>query len=322
MLAHLHGRIKRNLAIVLVFALAALLFLLAALTVTGFGSANNLRSILIQSVVLAIAAAGQTFVIIGGGIDLSIPWLMTVSAILTAVLSNGQNSALLWVIPVVLVLATCVGLFNGLGVGVLSVPPIIMTLSTNVMLSGGIVLFVGSAPPSKAPSFVVNLAFGTLLGLPVDLLILVGTIALVSVLLTLTPFGRRLYAIGTSVTVSRFSGVQPFGILLWSYMLSSVAAAVAGIVLLGYVGTAYMGMGDPYQFASIAAVIVGGASVLGGSGHYMGTLAGVLLLTVLNALLIVFNLGAGSISIFYGVTVLLGVWLASLRIGRNRSSVL
>jgi ribose transport system permease protein len=318
MLARWRSRLRRNLSIGLVFALAALLFLIASLAVSGFASANNLRNVLIQAVILAVVGAGQTFVIIGGGIDLSVPWMMTTGGVLIAVLSEGHDAALPGAILVVLALAAGVGLVNGAGVTVLSVPPIIMTLATNVMLSGGIVLYVGDSPPSKAPDSVVNLAFGDVHGLPIDAIILIITLLVSSVLLTLTPFGRRLYAIGTSERVSRFSGVQPLGVVMGSYVLCSLSAAVAGIVLLGYVGTSYLGMGDPYQFASIAAAIVGGASVLGGSGHYVGTLAGVLLLTILNSLLIVFNLGAGSISIFYGVTVLVSVWLASARVGQRR----
>src|SRR5205823_1679001 len=114
---------------------------------------------------------------------------------------------------------------------------------------------------------------------------------LFSVLLSLTVFGRRLYAVGTSPSVSRFSGVSIRNITIGSYILSSIAAAVGGMLLLAYVNNAYFGMGDPFLFTSISAVVVGGASILGGSGHFIGTLGGALLLTIANALLIVFSLG-------------------------------
>lgn len=115
--------------------------------------------------------------------------------------------------------------------------------------------------------------------------------------------------------VSRFSGIQPISVLLPAYMLSSIAAAMAGMVFLGFVGLAYPGMGDRYLFVSIAAVIVGGASILGGSGHYFGTMAGALLITVVNVLLIILNLGAGAINIFYGLIILVSVWIASIQTG-------
>jgi ribose transport system permease protein len=206
-----------------------------------------------------------------------------------------------------------IGLLNGFGIGVLNVPPIIMTLATGVMLNGAIVMVVGLIPPPNSPEFIEELIYGQILGVPNLLIILILTILIVTVLLSFTPFGRKLYAIGTSVTVSRFSGVQPLSVLLRTYALSSVAAVLAGMLLLGFTGTVNLGIGLPYLFPSVAATIVGGASILGGAGHFVGTVAGATLLIMLQALLTLLNLGAGAISMFYGAIILLSVWLASLR---------
>jgi len=133
--------------------------------------------------------------------------------------------------------------------------------------------------------------------------------------LTLTPFGRRIYAVGANTTASRLSGVNTRRVTIVTYMISAFAAAAGGLVLLGFVGRAYAGMADPYQFSTIAVVVVGGASILGGNGNYLGTVAGVLLLTVLTALLQVYSLSAGIIDILYGAIILVSVWLAQQELG-------
>jgi len=315
MLSLMRRQVSQNTQVVFVLIMAVVLYIGVVVVSGGTGAGQSLRNILIQAAILALVAAGQTIVIITAGIDLSVPWVISGSAILTALLSQGQNTALIWVIPVVLAIAGAVGLFNGLGVSVLKVHPIIMTLATNVILTGGVFLFVGIAAPSEAPEFLRFVAHGNILGVPNALLALLITLLVMTVLLHFTPFGRRLYAVGTSQTVSRFSGIQPISVLVPAYMLSSIAAAMAGMVFLGFVGLAYPGMGDRYLFVSIAAVIVGGASILGGNGHYFGTMAGALLITVVNVLLIIFNLGAGTINILYGIIILVSVWIASIQTG-------
>jgi ribose transport system permease protein len=316
-LPRLLGRVRRNLSIPLAFLAALVLFVGAGIWVNGFASAVNARSILIQTAILAVVAAGQTFVILGGGIDLSVPWIMTVAGVVAAV--RAPTHGAVETFAIVLALGALIGLANGIGVTVLQVPPIVMTLATNVMLSGAIVLYVGPSPPSTAPAFASGMLYGSVAGIPGYVLVILVTAAIATVLLTMTTFGRMLYALGTSLRVSRFAGVRTNRVLVGTYILSAVAACIAGIALTGYVGSPFLGMGDPYQFASIAAVIVGGASILGGSGHYLGTLAGALLLTVLLSLLHTFSLGQGAINIFYGATILVAVWLVSPQLRRTLS---
>jgi ribose transport system permease protein len=314
MLHRFLARIWRNLSIALVFGVAFALFLGAGIWVSGFTSTANGKSILIQAAILSVVAAGQTFVILSGGIDLSVPWMMTVAGVIAAVRAptHGAVAAVL----VVLAVGALIGLGNGLGVTLLQVPPIVMTLATNVMLSGAIVLYVGASPPSTAPGFATDMLYGYLFGIPGYIVVIIVTALVSTILLTTTSFGRSLYAVGTSIRVSRFAGVHTNRTVVGAYVLSAIAASVAGIALVGYVGSPFMGMGDPYQFASIAAVIVGGASILGGSGHYLGTLAGALLLTVVLSLLHTFSLGQGAINIFYGATILVAVWLVSPQLRR------
>jgi ribose transport system permease protein len=135
--------------------------------------------------------------------------------------------------------------------------------------------------------------------------------AAATLLLSKAAFGRYLYALGTNVTVAEFSGVPTTRTALLTYVISGFTAALAGVLLTGYSGQAYLGMGDAYLFTSIAAVAVGGASILGGSGHYLGTVAGAMVLTILTGLLPALNLSSGALLIVYGAVILVTVSIGS-----------
>jgi ribose transport system permease protein len=137
-------------------------------------------------------------------------------------------------------------------------------------------------------------------------------IVIVTYVLSCTPFGRRLYAVGLNRRVALFSGVNVKLETMAVYVISSVAAGFAGIALAGYVGTTYLGMGDPYLFTSVAAVAIGGAALLGGTGNYIGTVAGALTLSVLNALLPGLGFQPAVLDIVYGAVILIAVAAASL----------
>jgi ribose transport system permease protein len=312
MIVH-RGLFRQHRQLVILLAITALTWAAAALMVNGFATGASARNILMQVVTLAIVAAGQTVVIISGGIDLSIPWMMSVAAILTTYFTGGHDAALVWALPTVFGVALLVGVFNGLGVGLLRVHPIIMTLASNVILSGAIILITGTIPPAVPPSAIKWVGQGDVGGVPVAFLLLAVVALATTVLLGYTSFGRRVYAVGSNESVSVFSGVRPVRVLVGAYVVSSFAAALGGIFLLGYVGIAFAGMGEKFLFSSVAAVVVGGASILGGSGSYFRTLLGVVLLTLVNILLTVFSMSAGAISIFYGLTILISVWLGSWR---------
>ena len=124
-------------------------------------------------------------------------------------------------------------------------------------------------------------------------------------------FGRYLYALGSNRTVATLSGVPVARTTITAYAISGMTAALAGILLTGYSRQAYLGMGDPYLFTSIAAVAIGGASILGGTGSYLGTIAGALVLTILTGVLPIFRLDAGALRIIYGLVILVTVSIAA-----------
>ncbi len=303
--------LRRHRAILFAYLGMIALLLLTSLVAPGFLAPSHLRSTAVLAAFIGIVALGQTFVIIGGGIDLSVPWVLNAAAVLMTLAAAGQDAPLLWVAPLILAAGALVGAVNGLGVAFFGVPPIIMTLAVNVILQGGILVYTGGAPTATAPPAMQFLAVGRIAGIPVVLFIWIALAAMASVLLSKTAFGRQLYAVGTSPTVAEFSGVPTLRTAVLAYTLSGFTAALAGMLLTGYTAQAYLGMGDPYLFTSIAAVAIGGASILGGSGHYVGTIAGAFVLTILTGLLPALNLSSGALLIVYGVVILLTVSLAS-----------
>jgi len=306
--------------IVRVYAATIALLLLAGAMSPGYLNGGHLGSVAILAAFVGIVALGQTFVIIGGGIDLSVPWVLNGTAIFVTLLANSHNGPLIWAVPLLLGTGALVGLVNGLGAAFLGIPPIIMTLAMNVILGGFVLLVTGGAPTAPAPSVIRFGAVGRLHGFPVVLGIWAMLIAGATVLLSKTAFGRHLYALGTSVRVAEFSGLPTLRTTVLTYTISGLAAALVGMLLAGYSGQAYYGMGDPYLFTSIAAVAIGGVSLMGGSGHYLGVVAGAFLLTILTSILATLNIYSGTLKIVYGSAILAAVSLASgvppgLRIG-------
>jgi ribose transport system permease protein len=311
-------RLSGNRSILFAYAGAIVLFVATSVFSSGFASANHVRILLIQASFIGIVALGQTFVILGGGIDLSIPWTLNGAAILVTLFADGKNGPLWWAIPLVLAMGAGVGLVNGIGIAFLGVSPIIMTLGMNVILSGALLLYTNGSPTASAPPAIDTLATGRVGPIPVDTIVWAGLALAATLVLTWTAFGRHLYALGTNRTVAQFSGIAISRVTVFTYVVCGMTSALAGIVLTGYVGQAYLGMGDPYLFSSVAAVAIGGASILGGSGHYLGTVAGALILTVLAGLLPILNLDPAALQIIYGVVILVTVAAATIP---NRQAV-
>jgi ribose transport system permease protein len=297
--------------ILLSYAAAFLLFVLVSLYSPGFANPSHVATLITVAAFIGIVAIGQTMVIIGGGIDLSVPWIMNSAAILVTALAHGQNWPLLWIVPLVLLIGCAVGVVNGIGIALLRVPPIVMTMSVNVIAQGLLLIATRGFPPPPAPRALTYIAAGKLGPVPVMLIVWVVLAALVVLVERRTAFGRYLYAMGSSRSVATLSGVPVVRTTIVAYAISSLTAALAGLLLCGYSRQAYLGMGDPYLFTSIAAVAIGGVSILGGTGSYLGTIAGALVLTILTGVLPIFRLDAGALRIIYGLVILVTVFIAS-----------
>jgi ribose transport system permease protein len=287
---------------------AILVFVVGELIQPGFASANGIKTVLVVASFVGLVAAGQTLVVLIGGIDLSVPWMMNSMAVLLAAVAAGSNARAAWVVPLVLVTGAVLGAVNGFGVAVLSVPAVVMTLGMNGVLQGLTLGLTGGFTcgtcGSAAPPVLDRAVNGSVLGIPGQLVILVVVAVLVTVLLSWTSFGRRVYATGTNRRASLLAGVNVARLTVALYALSGLFAALAGILLTAYGGKATLGMGDPYLFQSIAAVVIGGVSILGGRGHYLGALAGSVTLTALVSVLLAKDMPDYGRDIVYGVVVL------------------
>jgi len=288
--------------VVVACLVALLLFVIGSFIVSGFASIANVRTILTLASFIGIAAAGQTTVVITGGIDLSNPWVMASSALLLGVLAHSDGS-LVWAIPVVLAYGAGIGAINGLGVAFFGVSPIIMTLAMNTILTG-FASVINAQLAVNVPNLITNLSSNHVGPFTVDVFIWVVVGLVVLAYLTLTVRGRSIYSIGSNIKVARFSGMRVQSSLVSAYVVSGVMAVCAGIMVAGYGAQAYGGLGDPYLFTSIAAVAIGGVSIYGGSGSYTGAAAGALIIALLSAILVAKSLGPAVLDVVYGAVII------------------
>jgi ribose transport system permease protein len=296
------------------------IFVAASIYNSGFASFDNIRQILIFSSLLGIAALGETLVILGGGMDLSVPSILTFSGITIGKFSGPSHWSGVEGISLLVVIGALIGLVNGIGVTRLRIPPIIMTLAVGGLVTSYIEA-TGSLQSSASgvPGIVKTLAQGKVGPVPLVVILWVLSAVLTGIVLRHTAFGRFLYAVGSNPIASGFAGIQVTRTRITTYVISGCASVVAGILLAGYLGTSYLGMGTPYLFGSIAAVALGGAVISGGKGSYWGTVAGALTLTLLTGVLPLLHLSTQDLDIVYGLVILGGVVLARA-IGQRRHS--
>ncbi len=290
--------------IVMLYALCALLWVVAGIAFPGFASLGHLRYVLELSAILGIVAAGQTLVIVTAGIDLSAGAMITFAAIFgpsitLAMGDNGVASTL-----ALLALTSAIGAANGAAIAWLRIHPMILTLASATILTGVMLLVSGGTAVGVSSPVVIWLAQGHVYGVSISILVWLVVAALVGFLLRGTVIGVWMYAIGTSARASELSGVRERLVLVVVYAISAGLAGLTGVLLAGVTMQGSIGIGDPYLLLSIATVVVGGTSILGGHGGYAGTIAGSILLTTVTSIITVVDLSAGWRNIVMGVLVL------------------
>ncbi|PZQ97216.1 MAG: ABC transporter permease [Cereibacter sphaeroides] len=273
----------------------------------NFLSAEYLLQQLKVASFLGIIATGTMIVILLGHIDLSVPWAVTVGAMMACAAAGFGPFGSAMAIPFGILCGATIGLVNGIGVAYLRIPSMIVTLATNAVAQGVMVVYTGGfAPQDSATPAMRFLATGTILpGIPNAVLIWFLTGLAAWFLLSRTVFGRSVYGIGNRERAAYLSGIDTRRVVLIAFILAGALSAFAGILLAGYASKAAQSMGDVYLLPAIAAVVLGGTSILGGRGSYMGTVAGAILVTLLQSILSVMQMPEAGRQIIYGAVIVL-----------------
>ena len=273
-----------------------------------FLSVSNITNVFTQVSVNAIIAIGMTFVILTGGIDLSVGSTLAISGAVGASIVKSTGNVFLAII-VAAVIGIAVGLINGLLVSKGKLQAFIVTLATMTIFRGATLVFTEGTPISKLPEALVKIGNGKLgfMPIPVIITIIIAIIAVYA--LSQTRFGRYLYALGGNEEASRLSGINTDKIKTLVYVVSGFASAIAGVIITSRIGSASPNAGTGFELDAIAAVVIGGTSLAGGEGTITGTLIGALIIGVLNNGLNLMNVSPFYQSIVKGLVILIAVLL-------------
>jgi ribose transport system permease protein len=293
-------------AIVWAFGCIVLVLLVGSVYSSSFLSADYLLQQLKVASFLGVIATGTMIVVLLGQIDLSVPWVVATGGMMATAATGWGPLGELLAIPVGVACGVALGLVSGLGVAFLRIPSMVVTLAMNAVAQGLMIVHTGGFSPQDSSSRAMRfLATGdSLLGIPNAVLVwaVVGTMAVF--LLTRTTFGRTVYAIGNRERAAYLSGANTRLVVMAAFGLSGGLSAFGGVLLAGYASKAAQAMGDPYLLPAIAAVVLGGASILGGRGSYLGTVAGVILITLLQSILSVMQMPEYGRHVAYGIVII------------------
>jgi ribose transport system permease protein len=293
-------------AVATAFGCIILLLFLGSLYSSSFLSPEYLLQQLKVASFLGVIATGMMMVILLGQIDLSVPWVVAVGGMMSTAATGWGPTGEALAIPFGVLCGVALGLANGFGVAYLRIPSMIITLAVNAVAQGLMVVHTGGFSPQDASSAAMRvLATGhTLFGLPNALLVWAAVGGATVFLLSRTTFGRAIYGIGNRERAAYLSGVKTQRVVLFTFAIAGGLSAFGGVLLAGYASKAAQAMGDAYLLPSIAAVVLGGASILGGRGSYIGTIAGVILITLLQSILSVIQMQEAGRQVIYGVVII------------------
>ena len=298
-------------AAVTALLLAALIIYLA--TGVNFFRITNLLNVARTFSMLAIAALGQTLVIISGGLDLSIGEVISTSNVFAATFMDGRDALILPITLLTLGFGAAVGLVNGLLITKRNVPPFIATLGMSILINGARLIWTQGMARGKVPPALVELGTGTSLGVPNLVFVFIVIGILVSVTLNRTGYGRRLYASGTNSLVADLCGVRSDRIKIITYILCGMSGALVGILLGGYTGMSDQLIGEGWDLDTIAASVLGGAVIGGGFGSVRGTIMGVFIMLVITNLSLLARFPIQSQMMIQGVLIIAALYLNARR---------
>lgn len=277
-------------------------------------SLDNWANVLGRSIALGITALGQTFAILVASIDLSVANLISAAAVLASFIMNGDPAMMLPATLAVLALGLVVGLANGLVVTKLGVNPLIATLAMALVIQGVLSAFFtnfAGAVPAEFQFF----AYGTVAGLPFSLLFLAALTVLAWVVLRFTRFGSNVYAVGGNAEAARLAGIKTDRVVCLAHVICSLCAAIAGLYLASRLrsGAPWIGRDGVYDLESIAVVVIGGTVLAGGRGGVWGTIAGVMIFSLIDSIFNLAGVDAFAKQVIRGVIIVAAVAFYAVR---------
>lgn len=304
--------------LIIAFLLIIFLFILGEIVVGSFLSFNQILLTVKLASFIALFGLCQMIVIAAGGsgLDLSVGYAATLTAVITAAIMNGQNSNLWAAILIALGLGLAVGLGNGLLAAYAKLPPLVVTLAMSNILQGTINVYTAGHNITGRPSPVLQIIAAKSSGIfPNILFVLIIVAVLVMVIMYKTKWGLKLFGVGNNETTAYLSGVNVRLVRCIAFMISGVLASLIGLLLLGNMGIAFKDMGSNYVMPSIAAAVVGGVSLTGGDGNYLGVILGAIFLQTLTNLLVALGWGDAGKWTGFGIVlfILLIVYVSNRR---------
>lgn len=296
----------------------ALIILMAVITIinSNFLTANNLLNLLLQVTSNALIAFGMTFVILTGGIDLSVGSILALSSALTAgLLGSGMPVTL--AILISLILGCILGMMNGLLISYGKLAPFIVTLATMTIFRGATLVYTNGNPITKGLSDTFLFQFlgqGYIVGIPFPVIIMFIVFIILYVLLHKTAFGKSVYAIGGNEKAAYISGVKLNKVKIIIYSISGIMASISGLIITSRLSSAQPTAGASYEMDAIAAVVLGGTSLSGGKGRILGILIGALIIGVLNNGLNIIGVSAFWQQVVKGVVILIAVLIDRFKV--------
>lgn len=288
------------------FVLLAIILVIASIIAPSFLSFNNITNVIRQVSISAIIACGMTFVILTGGIDLSVGGILGLSGALSASVLATTNSVGLAIL-VGLGFGLIAGIINGVFISYGDLPPFIVTLATMSLFFGCLLLFTSGAPITVGNATYKFLGKGDIFGIAIPIIILVVVYMIAFFVLSYTRFGRSVYSIGGNEEATRLSGINVKANKVYVYAISGLLAGLGGIILTARLGSAQPTAGQGYELDAIAAVILGGTSLSGGQGFVLPTVVGALILGILTNVLTLLNVNPYAANILKGVVILIAV---------------
>ncbi|BAK56458.1 ribose ABC transporter, permease protein RbsC [Candidatus Arthromitus sp. SFB-mouse-Japan] len=291
-------------------SLIGLIVLCVVITIVSpaFMTLSNITNIFTQVSTNAIIAIGMTFVILTGGIDLSVGSTVAISGALAASILKSTNNIPLAIL-VAAITGIVIGLINGILISKGKLQAFIVTLATMTIFRGATLVFTNGTPISKLSETFVKIGNGKIGFIPIPVIITIVILIISIYLLTQTRFGRYLYALGGNEDSAKLSGINTNKIKTLVYVISGFASSIAGIIITSRIGSASPNAGTSFELDAIAAVVIGGTSLSGGEGKITGTIIGALIIGVLNNGLNLMNVSPFYQSIVKGLVILIAVLL-------------